>query len=513
MRRRTVFQPAIALGLLLVLAAPAHATSGRIAGGTPAATAYPAQAFVRTPLGGCGGTLVSARFVLTAGHCVTDASGAVVSAGSIALVLGRNELAGATDADAYGVVPGGITRHGGFHAVSGGLRNDLALLRLDRPAPFEPLRLVTASEAALWAPGTIAAVLGWGRTCTATCPAVSHLRQASVPIVADDTCAAQYAGFPGRFSATTMLCAGTGGSDTCEGDSGGPLMVARGDVFALAGVTSWGEGCADPRYPGVYARLGAVALNTWVRERIPTVAIAVEPVSPEPGETVVLTASGQHPGGKEPDRAWDLDEDGLFDDATGPTASLPEITPGSHVVRVRDSFPDGDRAYAREVVTTAGSPLPQAPQLAAAPPGGRVMQTITPAPLPDVAPVPQTVRPVAALAELVYAPARVRLRALLDRRMAVRLRCAAACAVTARLRLDAWSSRRTGLTKRRGVRATIGSAHDLRASATSLRLTIRISPRGLNALRRLRHAALTLHVSARGALPSHRFTRSIAFRR
>lgn len=514
MGRRTFFRTITALGLLLVLDAPALAAPGRIAGGTPVTAPWPAQAFVKTPLGGCGGTLVSARFVLTAAHCVTNpGDGSVVSAASLSLILGRSELAGATAADTYGVVPGGVTRHGSFQEINGGLSNDLALLRLDRPALFEPLRLVAASESALWSPGTTAAVLGWGRTCWETCPPVSHLHAAAVPIVADDTCAAQYAAFAGRFSAATMLCAGDGESDTCQGDSGGPLMVARVDVFALAGVISWGEGCADSRYPGVYARLGTPALNRWVRDRIPTVAIAVAPLSPAPGADVSLTASSLHPGGQPPTRQWDLDDDGFYDDARGNTASLPDITPGSHVVRVRDSYPDGDRAYAREVITTAGSPLPQPPVLPPRPAKPRAAQTIA-AVLPvEVPPAREIVQPAPALAGLVFVPARVRLRSLLDRRMPIRIRCAAGCAVTARLRLDPWTSRAARLTARRGVRASVGSGRDLRAAAGTFKLTIRITPRGLKALRRLRRATLTLDVSARGALPGQRFTRRVAYRR
>jgi secreted trypsin-like serine protease len=106
------------------------------------------------------------------------------------------------------------------------------------------------------------------------------LRQAGVPIVDDSSCSVDYLQpptFVGSFNQTTMFCAGSGAADTCQGDSGGPLMVPRIDAFVLAGVTSWGQGCADSRYPGVYVRLGAAALNSWVRDRIPTAAIAVSP--------------------------------------------------------------------------------------------------------------------------------------------------------------------------------------------------------------------------------------------
>ncbi|CAG0892451.1 unnamed protein product [Cyprideis torosa] len=36
------------------------------------------------------------------------------------------------------------------------------------------------------------------------------------------------------------------------GDSGGPLLLAD-DPFTVVGIVSWGYGCADPRFPGVYA--------------------------------------------------------------------------------------------------------------------------------------------------------------------------------------------------------------------------------------------------------------------
>lgn len=47
-----------------------------------------------------------------------------------------------------------------------------------------------------------------------------------------------------------MLCAAAPSKDSCQGDSGGPLVRANGDQI---GVVSFGNGCADPSYPGVYA--------------------------------------------------------------------------------------------------------------------------------------------------------------------------------------------------------------------------------------------------------------------
>ena len=44
-----------------------------------------------------------------------------------------------------------------------------------------------------------------------------------------------------------------GGQDACQGDSGGPLIIIDNGMPKLIGITSWGVGCAAPRYPGVWA--------------------------------------------------------------------------------------------------------------------------------------------------------------------------------------------------------------------------------------------------------------------
>ena len=126
-----------------------------------------------------------------------------------------------------------------------------------------------------------------------------------MPIVSDASCLSDLS-YGTAFSPSTMLCAGNATTDTCQGDSGGPLMVARGSEYVLAGITSWGYGCADARYPGVYTRIGTAALNGWIRDRIPTAAITSAPATPDPGDTVQLTASATKPASQPGDRDDEL---------------------------------------------------------------------------------------------------------------------------------------------------------------------------------------------------------------
>lgn len=64
-----------------------------------------------------------------------------------------------------------------------------------------------------------------------------------------------------------VVCAGNGTADACQGDSGGPLIIKTKDGSNhLEGLTSWGEGCALRKFPGVYTHLPD--FTKWIRETI-----------------------------------------------------------------------------------------------------------------------------------------------------------------------------------------------------------------------------------------------------
>jgi secreted trypsin-like serine protease len=493
------------LGGALVATAPAVA-SQRIVGGTLPTQAWPAQAYVSGGAGACGGTLVSGRWVLTAGHCVTN--GAIVAASTFNVTLGVANRNLQTPANHFLVDT--VLRHPDFteDADTGDPDDDVALLHLTTATapPVEPLRMIAPSETSLWPAGTDAVVVGWGTTCASGCPTQTQLRQATVPIVADATCGAG-ARYGSEFHAGTMVCAGTGPTDTCQGDSGGPLMVPGHGDYVIAGVTSWGIGCASTTYPGVYARLGSPVLNDWVRAQIPTAAVAIAPANPQAGGVLSLTASGTTPTGLgaaptgTPVYNWDLDGDGVFTDAAGPSASLATPTARDYPVAVQATYLDGDRAVAREVVgvgaVTPPPPPPPPPPPAVVPP---------PPPPPPPPPSPPASVATTALARLLDVPRRLSVASLLDRKTGVRVRCYAACTLKATLRL-------TGPTARASTSFQVGSGSTRFTKARTALVTIRLTPAALRRVRKAGTGSLALRVVVSSKGRSQTLTKALALRR
>ena len=152
------------------------------------------------------------------------------------------------------------------------------------------IRIANASDAPLAAPGTPSVIVGWGTTSEDGDPS-DVLREASIPILPDQTCSNDYGG---NFVKRTMLCAGylPGGIDTCQGDSGGPLFVDDGFGLPLeVGIVSFGDGCARPDTPGVYTRVSGVGPDIIATLESDPVAPVGKPTT-TPG-TVTTQVRGQ----------------------------------------------------------------------------------------------------------------------------------------------------------------------------------------------------------------------------
>jgi secreted trypsin-like serine protease len=171
------------------------------------------------------------------------------------------------------------------YIVTNGTGNDVTLLKLDTPSHIRPMLIAAVGERSIWRPGVLSTVAGFGTTSESSSTPPAQMRFAKVPITTDQYCAKAYpsglseAADDGTFDAATMLCAGypQGGTDTCEGDSGGPLLAPRkGGGVRLVGATSFGNGCARAGKPGVYARVAEGPIRRFIAQVVPK-ALAPEP--------------------------------------------------------------------------------------------------------------------------------------------------------------------------------------------------------------------------------------------
>lgn len=103
-------------------------------------------------------------------------------------------------------------------------------------------------------------VSGWGAMHENDHVLPDKLRVVDVPIVDRSKCNKTYLG----EISIRMICAGLemGGKDSCQGDSGGPAK----NNGTLAGIVSWGRGCAEPHYPGVYTNVARFV--TWIKQKM-----------------------------------------------------------------------------------------------------------------------------------------------------------------------------------------------------------------------------------------------------
>jgi len=214
----------------------------------------------------CGGTVLNEDTILTAAHCFGNGNQDPTT-----VHLKDTDLVSSGDGKGIDVPIGQIFSHPGWNSAT--LANDIAIVKLSRRVTFD--RNVQSACLPYNYQGKnlfnilknpAPTVAGWGSERVGG-PTTSKLKQAKVAMKTQSECRNAYRNVGQVSIDDTKICAGEGKTDSCNGDSGGPLLSNHLESgWTVVGVTSFGVDCARPDFPGVYTRVDKY-LN-WIEQHL-----------------------------------------------------------------------------------------------------------------------------------------------------------------------------------------------------------------------------------------------------
>lgn len=221
----------------------------------------------------CGGVYMGNNCVLTAAHCFFKNGVFVNNPESWKVRMGTLNIdSGGITYSVNAIIP-----NPNFSDLSN--NNDVCILKLNgNPASdgFEPVNLITSElSPILEVVGKNAIVMGFGRIGSGK-PFSPVLLEADVVIRSVGN--ADGTGYTPDEITSEMLTAGNinPDRDACQGDSGGPLVALDINTAKLyqIGIVSWGYGCGDPEFPGVYTRISQYL--DWIQSVCPLIPITIQ---------------------------------------------------------------------------------------------------------------------------------------------------------------------------------------------------------------------------------------------
>ncbi|KAJ2747208.1 hypothetical protein GGI20_000729 [Coemansia sp. BCRC 34301] len=198
----------------------------------------------------CGGSIISDTWILTAAHCIKTAS-----ANDVTVYIGESTY---NIDPAKGAKVAEVHSHPQYNDQT--MVNDISLLKLASPITNKNAGTIEIDTTNV-GDGVAVSALGWGFTSASGSTPSQQLKKGDFTTLSKAQCSQKDTKFDGN-NGPRICVAGDTGTDTCPGDSGGPLIRKVGGSNVLVGITSFGTAGPGQQITASCGGKGMVSLFT-----------------------------------------------------------------------------------------------------------------------------------------------------------------------------------------------------------------------------------------------------------